>query len=458
MIEKIVLIFIINLILYCLIGAYGLEKRGFVGDEPNYIIITKSLIFDHDFDLKNNYQEDYPESKSYHVSVNSLNNKSFSVHNIGLSILIAPGFLLIGKYGTILIINILAALASVIIFLIASKILQNKTKVFLIWLLSFTVPITLYSSAIFTEMPLFLISLSLLYLILLYKEKPKILYLIIFALLCSIFPWLHVKYILILIIYSLVMIFHINKKILVSLVIIIIPPIISILLELLLFKTWFGSFSLDAQYPGGLLTSTNNFSLINFIQGVTGLFYDKAFGIFLYTPIYLLSFSGLYFLYRLDKKLAISTLIIFLISIVSFGLYIKYLGFCPEGRFIIPALPIIIFWLIYTLKYLNNIYLYILYISILTLSLLMSCYLIIHPDYTLNIGFVSVVYQKLPIFIQNIYNTITPVLIGQIEQEEVLKMSSSDSARLVFLLVFTILLNYIYIYFGKKIKNTNYHQ
>lgn len=458
MFKKIVLIFIINLILYCLIGAYSLDKRGFVGDEPNYIIITKSLVFDHDFDLKNNYQEDYPESKSYHVSVNSLNNKSFSVHNIGLSILLSPGFMLIGKYGTILIINILAAIASVILFLMAAKILQDKIKVFLIWLLSFTVPISLYSSAIFTEMPLFLISLSLLYLILLYKEKPKILYLILFTLLCAILPWLHVKYILILIIYLVAMMFQINKKILISLAILIIPPLISILLELLLFKTWFGSFSLDAQYPGGLLTSTNNFSLVNFVQGISGLFYDKAFGIIFYSPIYLLSFSGLYFLYKFDRKLAISTFIIFAISIVSFGLYIKYLGFCPEGRFIIPILPILIFWLIFTLKYLKNIYLYVLYIFILILSLLMSCYLIIHPDMTLNIGFISVVYQKLPNFLQNIYSFIAPILIGQIEQEQVLKMSSYDTLRLIFLLIFTILLNYIYIYFGKNLTTTKKHQ
>src|ERR671938_156681 len=69
------------------------------GDEPNYAIMTESLIEDGDFDIKNNFQSKkyinrfYGEELEPHINHRYFQNSSrhwYSVHSFGLPLLIAP--------------------------------------------------------------------------------------------------------------------------------------------------------------------------------------------------------------------------------------------------------------------------------------------------------------------------------------------------------------------------------
>lgn len=89
------------------------------GDEPHYLLMDYSLIHDHDFNLKNNYQNQdvqkfYPNltadrqvgaGQGYDNS-----NRWYSIHGIGMPLLLAPGFLLVEMNGAVVTMVIVATL------------------------------------------------------------------------------------------------------------------------------------------------------------------------------------------------------------------------------------------------------------------------------------------------------------------------------------------------------------
>lgn len=80
------------------------------GDEPHYLVMDYSLVHDHDLNLKNNYQnrdieEFYPsltatQQVGYGQGDNN-SNRWYSIHGIGIPILLLPGFWLAGLTGAI---------------------------------------------------------------------------------------------------------------------------------------------------------------------------------------------------------------------------------------------------------------------------------------------------------------------------------------------------------------------
>jgi hypothetical protein len=64
------------------------------GDEPHYLIITHSLVYDHDLLLTNNYQSSYwAADQPYHTV------GEYSIHNIGLPLLLVVPYKLAGMAG-----------------------------------------------------------------------------------------------------------------------------------------------------------------------------------------------------------------------------------------------------------------------------------------------------------------------------------------------------------------------
>ncbi|MDB5184906.1 MAG: hypothetical protein JWN38_714 [Candidatus Saccharibacteria bacterium] len=72
------------------------------GDEPHYLLMDYSLVHDHDLNLKNNFQhQDYwswypgPLSESQQIGASQeKTDRWYSIHGIGLPLLLLPGFLL----------------------------------------------------------------------------------------------------------------------------------------------------------------------------------------------------------------------------------------------------------------------------------------------------------------------------------------------------------------------------
>lgn len=446
-------IFLVSFFIFYLVGLNRAEKLIPSGDEPHYLIITKSIAEDGDFDLKNNYtQNQFNEfghaTIDYHLSPNLKDqNKFYSVHNIGLPILLVPGYILGGIKGAIVCINIIAALSALLIFIIAYEITKNKISATIIWLVSFIIPISLYSAAIFTEMPLFLLSLLLIYILLQYSKQPKRYLILLFSIICALLLWLHVKYAVTAFVFLISMIVLFKNYRLKNILILLIFPLLSYVLLILLFGRWYGLYSLTAQYPLGLFTSTDTISPISIFKGIFGILIDKAFGVLVFAPVYIFSFSGLYFLFKDNKKIAIGSIIVFLVTIFSFGMNIKYLGWCPVGRFAIPILSILTLWLIYSYKYLKSIYLKIIYYVLLLYSITLSIILIKNYDLSYSVGFENKMFTSSNIL--KYYNKLYPVLIGKIETYEFPAIGTNGLIKLFFWILLIIVFSYIII------KNSN---
>ena len=86
------------------------------GDEPHYLVITQSLLTDHDLAIENNHARgDY---RAYYASplkpdyrVTGLNRTIYSIHPIGISVIVAPAFALAGYHGALGFVALLAAIA-----------------------------------------------------------------------------------------------------------------------------------------------------------------------------------------------------------------------------------------------------------------------------------------------------------------------------------------------------------
>lgn len=129
------------------------------GDEPYYLLITESIIHDHDLDLRNQYA--HPEqSKSGRTLVAQLGDpvgprgELYSRHEPFLPLLLIPGYLAGGLYGALATIALFGALVvRSTIFLLDDERLSRRTQRVTFPLLAFGPPIVFYATRIWPEVP-----------------------------------------------------------------------------------------------------------------------------------------------------------------------------------------------------------------------------------------------------------------------------------------------------------------
>ncbi|MGH2522870.1 MAG: hypothetical protein ACRDH2_10245, partial [Anaerolineales bacterium] len=90
-------IFLLTFAVYAALVPWVVRVWARTGDEPHYLLAAHSLAYDGDFDLGNNYAErDY---LSFYGDANlnphtrpGLDGQAVLTHNLGLSLLITPGY------------------------------------------------------------------------------------------------------------------------------------------------------------------------------------------------------------------------------------------------------------------------------------------------------------------------------------------------------------------------------
>lgn len=91
-------------------------------DEPHYLIITQSLVLDHDLDLANDYggtryRAFYEDTlrETHGIQVGA---RVYSIRDLGLPILAVPAFALAGRTGVLALVCLAGALLAVVLFLL----------------------------------------------------------------------------------------------------------------------------------------------------------------------------------------------------------------------------------------------------------------------------------------------------------------------------------------------------
>jgi hypothetical protein len=331
-------IFIISLTLAVFVSSEIIKKTILGGDEPHFLMITKSIAKDCDLNLRNNqdngdFYEFYPGPLAPHAKVYD-DDKIYSAHGIGVPILMLPGYILGSTYGAFFTMNIVSAILTVIMFSLLCYVSKNRIlSVGISFLFSFTMPLVFYSYQIYAELPAAMIVLYLFYVISSDgKDTMTLNRNIIIGILLLCLPWIHVRYIYFVVLLLAYLLYKAGYK---KTLIPIGMSVVSFCLLMYYMKSCFGEMSISAQY-------TDIGSSIKWpVEGIFGNMIDSRFGLLLYSPFYIFVPAGLYFLYKKDKKLFYWWMVFvvpFIVGVSSF--YHWHGGCCPPLRYIVPVIPL----------------------------------------------------------------------------------------------------------------------
>ncbi|MEO8216892.1 MAG: hypothetical protein ABI718_07410 [Acidobacteriota bacterium] len=130
------------------------------GDEPFYLMVTQSMVEDHDLDLSNQYRTiatsptRRPDIRAQQGDPIGPHGEHYSRTEPFLSILLIPGFLLGGLAGAVLTMALFGALlVRSVMSLLEEEGISFRTSVIAFWFLAFGAPVVFYSTRIWPEVP-----------------------------------------------------------------------------------------------------------------------------------------------------------------------------------------------------------------------------------------------------------------------------------------------------------------
>jgi hypothetical protein len=324
------------------------------GDEPHYLVVTSSIIKDHDLTLNNNYDnKDYFEHHAYPEPPHALvgkDGRQKPFHGILLSFILAPGYYILSLQGARLTMFILFLVGLVFLYLIQRQLGFSKNITFFSLIIySLQAPIFIYSSSLYPDMLLGNIVVASTYLALEGIKTRKNYLLSLSGLLMGISVFLHFK-IIAYIAYAILPIlfltyknskfqFHIDKKLIFKNSFYILPPIfLLILASSWLSYYWFGYFRPDYMTP--FLKSDVYVGYGNPISNIIANLLDYDRGIFWHGPLLVLLIPGLFVWF---KKSRISFIYLFIPSFVYLLNAMLFkdwtAGWAPIGRYLMTSLP-----------------------------------------------------------------------------------------------------------------------
>ena len=319
------------------------------GDEPFYLLTTKSLISDQDLDLQNQYQNhDYEEFFDHEdglwkQSVPLSDGTLLSPHNPGLSVFLMPGYFLGGLFGAQMQMAVTAAITWALAFLLAFELSKSFWLSILSTLsLGLSATAVIYGSEIYPEVPAALV----LVLSLLYLKRVTVdnwWKITIFIFLVSLLPWLGTKYAilgLVLVIWSLCQIDRVS--------------VVKMLGGLALsggVYIWFHLVTFEGLTPYNVnMVYYNNstwtifgfhIDFINQFYRLWGLLLDRRFGLVHWQPITLLTLPGLFFLARQSAIPRVIAVLVGAQWLVACFVAITMMGYWFPGRTVMTIFPLL---------------------------------------------------------------------------------------------------------------------
>jgi hypothetical protein len=298
--------FVVSLLIYCAISPWVQYACWPTADEPHYLLLTHSLLFDHDFDLANNYAKGdyksfYPPniSRPEHHSVVNARGQEVPVHDIGVSALLVAGYAMGGRLGAILELNLVGAILALGIFVLALEFDVGSRAALGAWaLFAFTSPIVVYTSQIYPEIVGAGGAVWAMVAHAKFARTQKSSLLLVASSLLAVLPWLSIRYWLIIGPMLTIMVLHLlvrkhaSKLFLVAdLAVLVMPFAFSFIAFALFDLHWYQTAIPNAGYVLLLRPRASLFTH-NLLPGLPGLLFDRAFGLLTTAPVYVLAIAG----------------------------------------------------------------------------------------------------------------------------------------------------------------------
>jgi hypothetical protein len=328
------------LALYAAVSIRVQTQVGPQGDEPHYLMVADSLLRDGDVSLERDYEQGryqgfFDGPLSPHYRVRGKGGEIYSLHALGLSLLILPSYAAGGYPAAGLFMALLAALlAREIRELLRATLHDDAVAAGTAWVIALGPPLIHYTGLIFTEVPAALV----LALALRQASRARawgVARALGVGLLLGFLPWLNVRYILVAIIVGLYVLAQgLRARPAAALAA---PGLASAAGVAVYHHALYGFFD-----PRLVYGRRPEFSLATLPEGLPGLLLDQEFGLLVYAPVFALCASGLFLLWRRDRRLA--WVVMAGVATTTFTAATWHMwrgGFNPPARFLVPVLPLL---------------------------------------------------------------------------------------------------------------------
>lgn len=325
-------------------SVFSMRNLEFSGDEPHYLLLTKSILQDGDLDVSNQFLE--KQWKEFYVKkdvkllphAHAVRGGWYSIHLPGLSYTLIPIYLATRQFPVEikkLLIRLGFSLYGLLFLFVLFHFLRREfgqeMALKSLSIVALTVPAFPFFFHLFPEIPAALLTLSSLYIVL-YKRKW---WLFFAGFLSGLLIWFGVKYFIYTLVITLVGII-IRKKESIFLIFSQTLPVVPFFAFL---KAHYGSFSMLSVYFG-ILSPEKKAELIKLIiykipldlriGSFLDYFLDQRDGLLPYAPVAIFAFVALLRYWK--KRPALLSLAFLLPFIFSYGWQTHRGGYCPPAR------------------------------------------------------------------------------------------------------------------------------
>jgi hypothetical protein len=323
--------------LLTLAAARAHVRVGPEGDEPHYLMVAESLLRDGDVSLERDYAEGryaafHDAPLEPHYRVRGRHGEIYSLHAVGLSVLILPAWALAGYAGVSVFMALLAALLADQVRrwvrdLTGHEPLAAAAGLFL----ALSPPLVHYAGLVFTEVPA-----ALAFAFGLRKARDARLSpgtALAVGLAAGVLPWLNVRYApLAAIVVAHALWRHRAPRTALALV----GPAVASALALAAWNhALYGFFD-----PRRVYGRRPEIALATLPEALPGLLLDQEFGLLVYAPILVLAVPGIVLLLRRDRRQGIAAALAVASVLAVAGTWHMWRGgFNPPGRFLVPIVP-----------------------------------------------------------------------------------------------------------------------
>jgi hypothetical protein len=324
--------------LYAAVAARVQAQVGPEGDEPHYLMVAESLLRDHDLSLERDYAEGryrafYPGDLSPHYRVRGRHGEIYSLHAVGLSVLILPAYAVGGYPAASFFMALLAALLAREVRALArdwglGEAVAEATG----WAVAFSPPLVHYAGLIFTEVPA-----ALAVAVALRRgrdlSEARAADVIALGAALAVLPWLNVRYAALA---ALLLLFSLSRRLPLRATAVLLGFAAVTAAGLALYH--------DALYgffdPRRVYGPRPEVALATLPEGLPGLLLDQEFGLLVYAPVFVLTVPGLALLFRRAPRGALVAAGLVLVTLVLAGAWPMWRGgWNPPARFLLPVLP-----------------------------------------------------------------------------------------------------------------------
>jgi hypothetical protein len=321
-------------VVYLLVGWKMGHDVGLSGDEPHYLLITESLLRDGDLAVANNYQQGhYASFYRGKIGPHLAAGTPYSIHGIGLPLVLLPGYALLGLTGVLLTEALLSAILVHGMYRIARSCLTSTDAgVLAVLVFGCTAPGLFLAVSAYPELPAAVVVVLVVARVVTHRlEAPGPVFG--WAILVGTLPFFHMKFVPLALVLWGALAYRSGRRGRVALAS---AVVVSALAVAGFFYWTSGSFDPTASY------GRQRIFLDRIPTGLLGLLFDQEFGLLIASPVYLLGLFGLVALVRRHRFLGIVTAAsLAAVALPGAAHPLWSGGNSPPARFLFPALPLL---------------------------------------------------------------------------------------------------------------------